>query len=156
MGDQVSNLSQFFGGDNPPTALLGGTPNGSNVYDVYSAISASRFSLPVISSGSMTAGVYKNVLTVNSRGVLNFAAFGSIGGPRTISLRITIDGTVVYVATTNSGSDRGLVGAGALIWDTTLYSSIALDQIPFNTSLVIDVASSDTTGGNLAIGYRTN
>lgn len=152
----MSNLSQFFGGDNPPTALLGGTPNGSYAYDVYSAISTTRCSLPVISSGSMTAGVYKNLLTVNSRGVLNFAAFGSLGGPRTISLRITIDGTVVYSATTSSGNDRGLVGAGALIWETSTYASIAIDQIPFNTSLVIDVASSDTTGGNLAIGYRTN
>lgn len=152
----MSNLSQFFGGDNPPTALLGGTPNGSSAYDVFSAISVSRFSLPVVSSGAMTAGVYKNVLTVSGSGVLNFAAFGSIGGPRTISLRITIDGTVVYSATTSSGNERGLVGAGALIWETSTYASVALDQIPFNTSLVIDVASSDTTGGDIALAYRTN
>lgn len=152
----MSNLSQFFGGDNPPTALLGGTPNGSSADDVFGAISGWRFSLPVVSSGAMTAGVYKNVLTVSGSGVLNFAAFGSLGESHTISLRITIDGTVVYSATTNSGNDRGLVGAGALIWETSNYASISLDQIPFNTSLVIDVASSDTTGGNIALAYRTN
>lgn len=152
----MSNLSQFFSGDSPPVALMGGTPDGGNVYDLYIGISSSRFSLPVLASGTMTAGVYKNVLTVNAKGVLNFAAFGSIGGSRTISLKITIDGGVVYSATSSSGMDRGLVGAGALIWEDGTFASIALDQIPFNTSLVVDVASSDTTGGSIALAYRVN
>lgn len=152
----MSNLSQFFSGAKPPKALIGGTPNGGYTYDIGTVLSSTGFSIPTYSSGTMTAGVYKNILSVTGDGVLNFVAFATSSGTRSISLRITIDGVVVYDATTTSGTGRGLVGAGSMAYVSGSYMSLSLDQIPFNVSLLIDVASSDTTGGPVAISYRTN
>lgn len=143
--------------DRVPKLLLSGSQNGSNMSDVYTSI-ASNFTVPIYASGALTAGVLKNILQVYGSGVINFVAFGSLGGTgRTIRLKITIDGVVVYDATSASGADRGMVGIGALIGGTVASRSITFDQIPFSRSFAVDVSTSDASSNNcVAAAYRTN
>lgn len=109
-------------------------------------------------SGALSAGVLKNILQVYASGVINFLALGSLGGTeRTIRLRLTIDGVVVYDATSSSGADRGLVAVGAMIGGTAESRSVTFDQIPFLRSFAVDVATSDASSVNyIAAAYRTN
>lgn len=136
----------------PPRYIRTGTEDDDLFYDVYSA--QNSLSIPKYSTGAMVANEYKKVLEVKGRGVLNFVSFGSPSGPRVIGLRIIIDGTQVYKATTPSGNDRGIVAIGGLAWSSSTYLAPVFDQIPFNDYFSIEAMSSDTGGGDLAIAYR--
>ncbi len=149
-----SNSEQSFPVLTPPRLIITGTQNGSNIHDVYTAINS--ISIPTYSTGTMVASEYKKILEVKGKGIINFAAFGSIDGPRTIGLRITVDGVQVYVGITSSGSDRGLVAIGALSWKSTNYLSAGFDAVPFNGFFLVEAISSDTVGGPVAIAYKVN
>jgi hypothetical protein len=144
----MSSLSQFVGGSRPPknivnyfatagVTLLSGTIAGNG-----------KSSL----SGTLTANALADVVNLTGfSGVLNyFGAEGVDATARTNRIKITIDGTVVYdftSASTNSAT-RVMVPVGYL----------QNDQIPFNTSLRIEYASSlgETGKTNFATVYRTN
>lgn len=143
--------------DKVPRQLLSGSQNGSNLSSVYNSI-IDNSTIPIYASGALSAGVLKNILQVYASGVINFLALGSLGGTeRTIRLRLTIDGVVVYDATSSSGADRGLVAVGAMIGNTDTSRSVTFDQIPFSRSFAVDVSTSDASSTNyVAAAYRTN
>lgn len=95
-------------------------------------------------SGSMTAATYKTLVSVTGQGVLKFCASGQTDSTsRTQSLRITIDGVVVFEKTVASVAtpNKGILGLGGAVDSTTM---VRFDRCRFNESLVVEVKSSIT------------
>ena len=143
----MSGLSQFVGGSRPP----------KNIVNYFATAGVTLISDGVATrgkastTGTLTANALVTAVSYTGSGVLNyFGAEGVDATSRTHRIRITIDGTVVYdftsAATASVGRVMVPVGFGQL------------DQIPFNTSLLIEYASSlgETGKTNFATVYRTN
>ena len=145
----MSGLSQFTGGARVPKVLINGTSGASQ------AIQSSG-GQKVTLTGALTANTLATVLSVTGSGVINYIAASSVDATaRTHRLKITIDGTIVNdstsasVSTANSGiSPIGFSSGAVVIWDA----------IPFNTSLLVEYASSvsETAKTNIYTTYRTN
>jgi hypothetical protein len=112
--------------DKPPTALMGRGGAAALLSNLHVNAAA-------ILSGALTADAYKTVLTVSVPGVLKLcAASATDATARTVSLRITLDGVVVFdggVAT--ASSSVGLIAVGAMPSATN--GAVSFDRIPFNT-----------------------
>ena len=127
----MSNLSQFFGGNKPPKALVNYATSGVAGY-------TSTYGQSTL-SGALTAATLKEVLNVSGSGVVNYvAAFVADATSRTLSVKVIVDG--ITVADIRSGaittSLYGLIAVGAG------GSSTTIDHLTFNTSLVVQIASS--------------
>ena len=110
----------------------------------------------VAHNGGVAAG-YTTALNLTGRGVLNFAAVVLTAGTGgTAGARMTIDGNVVYHDATGIGTTtgNGVVIVGAVAKNGTDLAGIAFDQVPFNTSLLIEFSSSSNASMTLIHRYR--
>lgn len=108
-------------------------------------------------SGSLTAATLATAYSLTGRGRLNlFAVYTMDATPRTIRVKITIDGTVVFDATSSSisNSGYGVVPVGVLSGTT---GSLAFQPIDFQTSCLIEYASDLTESGKFTrvVNYET-
>lgn len=144
----MSSIFQFMGGARATKSIVNYF-SSSGWTPVQAQVPGGRS----ISSGALTAGTLKTLLSVAGAGVLNGAALTTIdSAARTIRLRVTVDGTVVFDSTSASSSATSagcLVGAGT----TTSGQPIAGSPIRFMTSLVVEVASSLTETDKLQLSY---
>lgn len=95
-------------------------------------------------SGALTANTYKSLISVTGQGVLKFCASGQTDSTsRTQSLRITIDGVVVFEKAVASITtpNKGILGFGGAVDATTM---ARFDRCRFNASLLVEVKSSIT------------
>ena len=103
----------------------------------------------------MVASTLKTILSVAGGGSIDFlAAWVADATARTLRMRITLDSTVVYdfisasAATVSNGAV--FIGGG-----NNNASNIANPQpLAFNTSLLVEMASSLTETDKFSIGYR--
>lgn len=100
---------------------------------VHSAASSIALYGESIMSGALVQNVWKELLAINSPGVLKFCAVHSMtANAQTFGFRIVIDGVVSFdyefATTTNT---QGVVAVGALATGSS--PTIALDRMPFNT-----------------------
>lgn len=97
-----------------------------------------------------TQVTYRVVVNIAGQGVLNFAG-AKTTGTYGASCRVTIDGQVVGELTSGNTANSFAVVAGA----ATEGGGIALDQIPYKTSLKIEhkISNSDS-GSTLYYKYR--
>jgi hypothetical protein len=138
------------------TGIVNAFSDGGNSVVMGSLADAGK----AIASGELAATVYKDILTVTDSGVLTLcAAITADGTARTVGLKITIDGTIVFDAVTNSVSatNSGIVGVGAYFGATTSGSGWVSGWVPFNTSLVVSVKSSldETDKITTYVAYHT-
>lgn len=103
-------------------------------------------------SGALTANTLKTLLTVSTPGQSGYlVAYSKDTTSRTIRLRVTIDGTVVFDATSNAitvtGTGLAVVASGAA---TAVGSS---EPIRWNSSLVVEVASSLSETDKVAMAH---
>ena len=102
------------------------------------------------------------MLTISGAGVLKFAGVQSLDTTsRTLRLKITLDGVVVFDATSAATivSYAMQVGVG----DMTVYASATpsfmpgLERVPFNVSCLVEIASSLSETDRLAslLAYET-
>ena len=147
----MSSLTQFLG-QGPTTSIVnyysaGGTRSTATL--VASDANGAKEALP---SGELTADVLATVLTVTGGGSLPYlVAYVKDTTDRTIRMEVTVDGVVVFDATSNSGSwttGFGIIAAGQII-----VAGRPAHAITFNSSLVVKVASSRTETDKVAIGY---
>lgn len=155
----MSTLSQFGGGA-PTTSIVnfyspGGVSSGSVL--AAGAVSNSRNLL----SGALTANTLKTMLTVNGGGEVPLLFVTTLDTTsRTIRVRVTVDGVVAYDATSNAITlgNQGVVIMGQAV--TTSYVAAVPPGIRFNSSLVVEVASSVNEAGTgnaqLLLAYQLN
>jgi hypothetical protein len=98
----------------------------------------------ITQSSSTTSTTYSTALTVTGQGVLNFASVASSGSTHAASIKITIDGVAVFEGGT--GTRQSLCPVGAYIPGT----AVALDQVPFKTSLLIEHKIANSASNSVA------
>lgn len=151
----MSNLNQFLSGvtSRSPTSLVNYiSTNGWSS----TAIVTTRADVKAILSGALTANTLATLLTVTGGGVVNLLTIKTVDATaRTLRIQVIIDGATVLDSTSASISigDQGGIAIGGVVG--TGYQSS--DEVPFNTSFVVKVASSLTETDKIAIGvkYRT-
>lgn len=149
------SLSAIMGGSRLVTSVVNNSTlwsNGSSLANTANAVAAL--------SGATTAGTLKTALSVNGRGQLNWLnAFTANATARTIRIKITRDGTVIYDKTTASISTIGqgpiAIGAGQ---GNSTPPVVAFQPILFNASLLVEIASSltETDGFSVAWNYEVH
>lgn len=107
-----------------------------------------------ILSGALTANTLKTLYTKTGRGRINvLTAQTKNATSRTVRLRLTIDGTVCFDATTNAIADtgRGLIAVG--IYAAGGFSTV-FQPIDYQESCLVEVASSLTETDFVALGIN--
>jgi hypothetical protein len=149
----MSTLSQFAGGAKPPRALV----NGANGMTPILMLGAGSGQKDVL-TGALTANTLSTVLSITGSGVVNLLCAQSVDATsRTHRLKVTIDGVVAFDATSAAiaAANKGIPAIGLFVNGG---ATPVLDQIPFNTSFLVEYASSVTETGKTTISYlyRTN
>lgn len=113
--------------------------------------------IPGVLSGTLTAGVYKELFSVASGGGILMAAvvYSGDGTARTLGLRIVIDGNTVLDHAGVAGYTVAYAGMGIGFSDdsTTLYPLLSPVCIPFKTSLSLQVRSSLSETDKVSLKY---
>ena len=151
----MSNLNQFLSGvtSRSPASLVNyiSTTGWNGI-----AILNTRGDVKAILSGALTANTLATLLTVTGGGVVNLLTIKTVDATaRTLRIQVVVDGATVLDSTSASISlgDQGGIAIGGAVGVGYQVS----DEVPFNTSFVVKVASSLTETDKIAIGvkYRT-
>lgn len=151
----MSALSQFTGGRRL-AAIVNAFSGGGVSNSVYPTQG-----MKALASGALIANTLTTVLSIAGRGLVNVLGAGGIDATsRTIRLKVTIDGLVVFDATTNAitASSYGLMAIG---YCGNAGGSAALptfQPVRFNTSLLVQIASSvsETDKVVTAVNYEVD
>lgn len=147
------------GGVPRPTGLL----NGASAFKIMNSATPDLFSAgwliaKTVTSGSTTAGVLKTVLSLSGTGVISFLAMGSADSTsRTHRLKVTLDGVVIFDATTAATANTTFVfSAIGCVVNTaaSTHSAPNFEPLSFNTSLLIEYADSLSETGGAYLAYR--
>jgi len=140
-----------------PNGLINGA--SSLVYDVHSGnLIGSIKTIKQVLTGAQTAGALATVLSLSGKGVISFLAVSSTDATsRTHRCKVTVDGVVVFdgtsvpVATANAHQIIGNFG-----YDTTNVANfrVTFEPLTFDSSLLIEYASSVTETAKTTISYR--
>lgn len=156
-----SQSSLVGGGGLQPRGVINGTSVAAyvdNVVDINSATRGiSNTSCALGASGALTGGTLATVLSLSGRGVISFLAAGGVDGTaRTHRLKVTLDGVVVYDATGASTTNLGSVlnPIGSFAPSTVTNPMLTFEPLVFNTSLLVEYASSVTETAKSVIAYR--
>ena len=107
--------------------------------------------------GVATGGTLYTILNISGAGVLKaFMMVSNNTTSRTLRVKITIDGTVVFDATSAATTTAyaGVIPVGCTDGNiNTAYPKVVLDAIPFASSLLIEAAQSDTSTANTQFWY---
>lgn len=152
----MSNLNQFLSGvtsRSPTSFVRNQAVSGWTAASVASA--ATNCGATSVLSGALTADTLATLLSLTGAGVINFLAFADADGgasTRTMRAQVVIDGVTVWDYTSASLVNPS-GGDGVLI----IGGTYAGEQIPFNSSFVVKVASSltETDQQRLYYKYRT-
>jgi hypothetical protein len=154
---QMSNLRDFIGGGNrPPKTII----NGFNVATaalIPMALSGTPGKpLKLVLSGSMIAATLKTALSLTGSGVINWLSLmGNDATTRTFRMKITIDGVVVFdPGVSASGGTSGILPIGLYSEGSTSFPSIGFQPTNFNSSLLVEIASSLTETDKMTFGYN--
>lgn len=108
-------------------------------------------------SGACTAGTLKTILSVSGKGALSALVFAQKDATsRTHRIKITIDGTVVFNQTTAASTAQDyvcVVIGGAAPGATANYWTLIEQPIFFNSSLLVEYASSLSETDKTSLGY---
>lgn len=113
-------------------------------------------------SSSVAANALQDMLSITGRGVLNFvAAHTNDTTSRTVRLKITVDGTSVFDATSSAitTSGNGVVGIGCVVGAATTPCVVVFQPVRFYASCLVQIASSvlnDTTKITTLIQYEVD
>ena len=145
----MSNLAQFFGASQSPKSLVNN--NSAAGFSFINNTGVVFGSAKTILSGALTANTLGTVLSISGGGggVISLLLAKVLDATsRTVRLQVTIDGTVAFDFTSSA-----VAGAN---WTADVignFDGFGIREIlvPFNSSLVIKLASSLTETDKLAI-----
>lgn len=150
----MTTLSQFAGGARVPKVLINSTSTTGSTANTVNTGAVHGVKKTV--SGALTANTLSTVLSITGGGTLCFAScYGNDATSRTHRFKLTLDGVVVYDATTAAVA---ATSSGIMLVGITAVGVYSTDAIPFNVSCLLEYASSVTETGltNFAYLYRTN
>ena len=165
----MGDISKFFsGGGFVPKSIVNYSSSGtltrksatSSVNGLYPGYTSAK----IYSVGACTANTLKTILSVSGKGAISFCALNEGDTvARTERVKITLDGVVIFDATTAGSAVNyaacEIIGSIVPAWNGTynLYSGICETPLQFNTSLLVEFASSlsETPNCNLAIIHYT-
>ena len=147
----MSNSLDFSGGGSrPPKVII--NAYSTNGFTPLSGAGSAYGVKPVL-SGALTANVLKTVLSVSGQGILNFLSFYSVNvTSRTLRCKLTVDSVVVFDSTSTATT---IANAGGVVVGTffTAPSAAILDQVNFNSSILVEIASGLTETDFMGISY---
>ena len=148
----MSTLSQFVGGA-PTKSIVNHYSSGGVSTGV--ALSSGAYSNSVdVLSGALTAATLKTLLTVTGGGEVPLLFVRGVDATsRTVRVRVTVDGVVAFDATSSAMTlaNDGIIVMGQ--YDSSSLINASTNSIKFNTSLVVDVASSLTETNKVTLAY---
>lgn len=141
-----------FGGLRPTTAIVNLHSSGGT--QVGSLLNTNMPGARYVLSGALVAATLATLLDIPSgSGEVPLLALATQDGTtRTVRLKVTVDGVVVFDATSSaiSGGGVGIHAAGAL---TSTGFFAPSRPIVFSRSLKVEIASSLSETDKLALGY---
>lgn len=152
----MSMASQFLGGG-ATTAVINGFSSGGNFASGSVAANAGANGARELLSGALTANTLATLLSLTGSGHIPFlSAYSKDTTSRTVRLQVTVDGVVVFDATSGAiaTTSIGIVAAGCQ--PAAGGGWVDGDPIRFSASCVIRVASSLTETDKVAIAYKVN
>ena len=145
----MSKLSDFFGSMEPCTSIVNSTSAGTAVNLGYDPPGIVKSTL----SGALDAGVYSAALVdVAGSGYLTYCALNGVDATsRTLTLKVVLDGVIVYEATSAAltNAQTYMLAAGC-----ATPTGFVLDYIPFLSSLKLYVKSSLGETDKLKLWYQ--
>lgn len=154
----MSNLNQFLSGviSRSPTSIIrDNSVAGFAVKATVPGQADAATGAKIILSGALTAATLATLLSVTGGGVLEYLSISNATGTaatRTIRLQLIIDGVTAWdftsASTVNMASGDGIIIVGG---NANTVNNVAM---PFNSSLVVKIASSLTETNQLQIGVK--
>ena len=153
----MSSLSQFSGGG-ATKAIVNAFSAGGVISTIVIQGGQSKNAADVVTSVGTTAAALVELLSVTGGGDVPYlSAYVTDTTPRTIRAKVTVDGIVVFDATSSASSlaNTGLLVIGVST-STGLFTQ-APAPLRFNSSLLVEVASSLTeAAGKIGVAYALN
>lgn len=143
----MSSFSQFAGGG-VTTAIVNG-------YETGGAAGASGIqSGKEVLSGALTANTFATILSITGSGEIPLlSCYTKDSTSRTLRMRVTVDGVVVF----NPTASAAITSSGAGIYASGQFTASGLfaqgTPIRYSNSLLVEIASSLTETDKVAISY---
>lgn len=154
----MSNLSQFYtSGPIKPTGLINGTSGFP-----FQTIAANALSVNLngylknVNSGALTAAALSTILSLSGKGCISFLAFQGVDNTsRTHRARVTLDGVVIFDATSSAITGAAAIGCAIGQIQSAVIPTVAIQEpLRFDKSLLVEYASSLTETDKTLIAYR--
>lgn len=147
--------SALFGVERPPTSIVRWSSDAGTLGIL---IQANYGGEKTTLSGALTANTLKTVLNINGAGTLKTCAVQAKDATsRTLRLKITLDGNVVFdpgMSGAIAASGVSIIGVGGISFLGSAGNYIlTFERIPFNNSCLVEIASSLTETDKLALLY---
>ena len=154
----MSNLNQFIG-EPAVTSIVNGFSDAGATAIGFDLIDNAHVT-KAVTSGALTANTLDSVLNITGGGgYLDFLWMASGDATsRTHRMKITIDGTVVMDSTSAAvaTAKRGFIVVGQAAWYSTINPQPIFTPVRFNSSCLVEYASSltETDKTNMSYAYR--
>ena len=159
----MSTLLQFTGGGAPiPAGVLNGTAVlRSLVTDAATngPLTTDALNAKTVATGALTANTLATILSLTGRGTIDFLACQSVDATsRTHRMKVTLDGVVIFDATSSAFGSVArycpVIGSVVNLSTAAAHMSVIPQTIMFNTSLLIEYASSVSETAKSYIAYN--
>ena len=153
----MPSLSSLVGGSRTPRAIINRTSTTGATADTLDI--GAGWGFRQVASGTLGAGTLADVLNITGGGELNFVVCQGVDATtRTHRFKLTLDGVVVYDATTAAVAAvrSGIVLVGGLS-SISATPSMTVEKVTFNSSCLLQYASSLGETGKTTFGllYKT-
>ena len=139
----------FKGANGPVASIINAFSSGGTA----TAYSLSSNNVLEQLSGSLTADTLKTMVSHTGRGRVNaLVIYAKDSTSRTLRCKLTVDGVVVFDATSNAVS--GGPGFGMIVIGGAITNSVEFQPIDYQESLLVEIASSLTETDKVAIGVN--
>ena len=138
----------FKGANGPVASIINAFSSGGTA----TAYSLSSNNVLEQLSGSLTADTLKTMVSHTGRGRVNaLVIYAKDNTSRTLRCKLTVDGVVVFDATSNAVASPGW---GMIVIGGAITNSVEFQPIDYQESLLVEIASSLTETDKVAIGVN--
>lgn len=138
----------FKGANGPVASIINAFSSGGTA----TAYSLSSNNVLEQLSGSLTAATLKTMVSHTGRGRVNaLVIYAKDSTSRTLRCKLTVDGVVVFDATSNAVVGGGF---GMIVIGGAITNSVEFQPIDYQESLLVEIASSLTETDKVAIGVN--
>lgn len=138
----------FKGANGPVASIINAFSSGGTA----TAYSLSSNNVLEQLSGSLTADTLKTMVSHTGRGRVNaLVIYAKDNTSRTLRCKLTVDGVVVFDATSDAVVSPGF---GMIVIGGAITNSVEFQPIDYQESLLVEIASSLTETDKVAIGVN--